>query len=193
VLTSAIAATTVLSQLDGELVVSANGFLSRAACAAGDRPENFYMVGSMGLAGAIGLGLALAQPGRGVVVIDGDGNLLMGLGCLPLIAERAPRRFLHVVLDNGLYASTGGQRSIADAVDLAAIAAAAGYQHVRTVDDEAQLGRAVPELLRVVGPAFLRVKVADRDAQPGPRVPHEPERIAERFRQAIADRVVAGA
>jgi thiamine pyrophosphate-dependent acetolactate synthase large subunit-like protein len=123
VLTSAGACATVLARLDDELVVAANGHISRDACAARDRPGSFYMVGSMGLAGAIGLGLALAQPLRGVVVIDGDGNLLMGLGCLPLVAERAPARFLHVVLDNGSYASTGGQRSIAGAVDLAAVAA----------------------------------------------------------------------
>ena len=188
-LTSAGACAIVLARLEDELVVAANGHISRDACAARDRPHSFYMVGSMGLAGAIGLGLALTQPRRGVVVIDGDGNLLMGLGCLPLVAERAPPRFLHVVLDNGCYASTGGQRSIAGAVDLAAIAAAAGYRHGWTVAGEADLDDAVRELLRVEGPALLRVRVgADGDA-PGPRVPHAPKEIAARMRTATRDAI----
>jgi thiamine pyrophosphate-dependent acetolactate synthase large subunit-like protein len=184
VLTSAAACATVVSHLDDELVVSANGHISRDVCRAGDRPQSFYMIGSMGLAGAIGLGLALAQPQRGVVVIDGDGNLLMGLGCLALIAERAPSRFLHVVLDNGCYASTGGQRSISDVVDLAALAAAAGYRHVRSVTDDADLADALRELLAADGPTFLRVRVAAGGEGPGPRVPHAPREIAERVRAA---------
>ena len=109
-MTSAAAIATVLSRLDDELVVAANGSLSRETfAAAADRPRTFLIIGSMGLAGAIGLGLALVAPAEGVVVIDGDGNVLMGLGVLPMVAERAPARFLHVVLDNESYASTGGR------------------------------------------------------------------------------------
>jgi thiamine pyrophosphate-dependent acetolactate synthase large subunit-like protein len=193
VLTSADACATLLARLGDELVVAANGHVSRSAFATRDRPHSFYMVGSMGLAGAIGLGLALAQPHRSVVVIDGDGNLLMGLGCLPLIAERAPPRLLHVVLDNGRYASTGGQRSIADTVDLAAVAAAAGYREARTVAGDDELKHALGELLRCAGPSLLRVRVSADGDEPRPRVPLAPPEIAERMRAAIGDAVAPSA
>src|SRR5690606_25141592 len=95
-----------------EPAIHANGYIGRESHAVADRPENFYMIGSMGLASAIGVGLALARPDRRVVVFDGDGNLLMGLGTLALVAAVAPANLVHVVLDNGVYGSTGGQRSI---------------------------------------------------------------------------------
>lgn len=185
-MTRAGAIAAVLARLGDELVVAANGFLGREAFGAADRAENFYMIGSMGLAASIGLGVALARPERRVVVIDGDGNLLMGLGSLPMVAERAPARFLHVVLDNQAYASTGGQRAITDTVDLAALARGAGYPHVRRVDAEADLSAALDDLLAAEGPAFLLVKVDAVDpAPPAPRVSHAPEQIAHRFRAAL--------
>ncbi len=173
---------------DDDLLVAANGSLSREAWAAAPgRGATFAMIGSMGLAGAIGLGLAMATPDRRVVVLDGDGNLLMGLGTLPMVAERMPARFLHVVLDNHAYASTGGQRSIADTVDLAAVAAGAGYPHVRTVPDGEDLAAALADLLQQTGPAFLLVEVATvAVADLPPRVPLAPDELADRFRQAMA-------
>jgi sulfopyruvate decarboxylase subunit beta len=186
--TRAEAIAAVLALLgEGELVVAANGMIGREAFAARDRPESFYMIGSMGLAGAIGLGVALAQPRRRVVVLDGDGNVLMGLGGLAMVAERQPANFLHVVLDNESYGSTGGQRSISDRVPLAAVAAAAGYAQAREVADEAALAAAVRELLAAPGPSFLLAKIAAGDVpdRPGaPRVAHDPEAIARRFRRA---------
>jgi sulfopyruvate decarboxylase subunit beta len=183
-LTRACAIDIVLSWLDDELVVSVHGFPSHETLAAMDRPENFYMIDSMGLAGAIGLGMALARPERHVVVIDGDSNVLMGLDALPMIAQRAPAHFLHVVLDNQPHASTGGKRSITDTVILARIAQAAGYRHVRHVESETDLGAAVDDLLRADGPAFLLVKIV-QGSKPAPCVPHSPEMIADRFRRAV--------
>ncbi len=95
--------------LTDELVVHCNGFISRISHHLRDRAANFYMIGSMGLASSIGLGLAMAQPGRRVVVFDGDGNVLMNLGALGSIATLAPVNLLHVVFDNEQYGSTGGQ------------------------------------------------------------------------------------
>jgi sulfopyruvate decarboxylase subunit beta len=189
VLTSSAAISAVFARLDDEdLVVAANGSLSREAWAAAPgRGSTFTMIGSMGLAGAIGLGLAMAVPHRRVVVIDGDGNLLMGLGCLPMVAERAPERFLHLVLDNQAYASTGGQRSITDTVDLAAVAAGAGYRHVRTAIDSPGLEAALDHLLGRIGPGFLLVKVVPVAAADLPRrVPLAPADVADRFRGAVA-------
>jgi len=87
------AITMILGQIRDELVVAANGWISRETCAAHDRAENFYMLGSMGLASSIGLGLALAQPERRVVVFDGDGNLLMALGTWRWLRNEARRTF----------------------------------------------------------------------------------------------------
>ena len=175
----------VLAHLGDEVVVSANGWISRETCAAADRPENFYMLGSMGQASAIGLGLALTRPERRVVVFDGDGNLLMVLGVLAMIAERRPVNFLHVVFDNEVYGSTGGQRSLSAQVALDEMARAAGYARAARATEAAELNTAVAELIATPGPSFLLVKVAPEADGEAPRVPHEPEWIAERVRRTI--------
>jgi sulfopyruvate decarboxylase subunit beta len=186
------AVATVLARVRDEVVVSANGWISREACAARDREANFYMLGSMGLAAPIGLGIALAQPARRIVVLDGDGNLLMTLGTLAMIAAQHPARFLHVVLDNERYGSTGGQRSLSETVALDELARATGYAHVRRTADADELDDAVAELLQANGPAFLLVKVAPEADGDAPRVPHAPETIAERVRAALgADAIAA--
>jgi sulfopyruvate decarboxylase subunit beta len=178
------AAAAVLAALGSELLVAANGMISREAFACRDRPESFYMIGSMGLAAAIGLGVALARPERRVVVLDGDGNLLMGLGSLAMVGERRPANLLHVVLDNEAYGSTGGQRSISDCIALEKMAEAAGYPWVRRVEDEEALVDGLRDALAARGPALLLVKVSPEDAPGTPRVSHAPEDLAERFRQA---------
>lgn len=89
------------------LIVSTCGFTSRELFNAADRPENFYLVGSMGMSAPVALGLALARPERTVIALDGDGSLLMNLSVLPLVAASGTR-LLHVVVDNGMHESTGG-------------------------------------------------------------------------------------
>ena len=174
----------VVAALGDDVVVTANGWIGRETCAAADRPENFYMLGSMGLAAPIALGIALAQPERNVVVFDGDGNLFMTLGVLATIAEQRPANLLHIVFDNGVYGSTGGQRSPSQHVALDALALAAGYAAV----DRATTAEELDERLRrrPAGPAFLLVKVAAEADGDAPRVPHEPEEIARRVRDAVA-------
>jgi len=127
------AAGAVLELLTDELVVVCNGFLSREVFALRDRPENFYMIGSMGQAPAIGLGLALAQPRRKVVVLDGDGNVLMALGTLATVGALAPKNFVHIVFDNEVYGSTGNQPTLSRTVRLEQMAKAAGYRNVERV------------------------------------------------------------
>ncbi|HEY0141169.1 MAG TPA: thiamine pyrophosphate-dependent enzyme [Thermoanaerobaculia bacterium] len=174
----------VLGRVNDALVVTANGWISREACAINDRRENFYMLGSMGLASSIGLGLALTHPERRVIVLDGDGNLLMALGALAMVAEQRPANFVHVVLDNEIYGSTGGQRSLSKEVELDAIARAAGYAHVRRIEGLLDLD-VLEEMMAAHGPVFLLIKIAPLADGIAPRVPHEPERIAQRFRSAI--------
>ncbi len=177
---------TLLTLVEEELVVCANGLLSREAFAERDRPASFYMIGSMGLASSIGLGLALARPARRVLVLDGDGNLLMGLGTLATIADAAPPNLLHVVIDDGVHATTGGQRASSVAVDLARLAEAAGHRWVRSVDDAAALPEALRALLGAEGPAFLRVHVGRSGHPAPPRVSLAPAEMADRFRLAAS-------
>jgi phosphonopyruvate decarboxylase len=176
-----------VSALGREAVIHANGYVCRESFAVRDRPENFYMIGSMGLASSIALGLALARPDRHVVVFDGDGNLLMNLGILPMVGGgstgRAPA-LVHVVFDNGVYGSTGGQLSPSRGVRLDAVAAACGYTRAVSVDTADGVARAVREALAVDGPSFILARVST-DEQPVPRIPYTPEEIRDRFRGAI--------
>jgi len=178
---------------DDVLAVSANGFISRALFKS-DRPENFYMLGSMGLASSIALGLAASLPGRKVLVYDGDGNLLMNLSTLAVAAALAPRNYYHVVLDNGSYASTGEQPTHSRSVDLARMAEAAGYRTVLRLSKSASVKEvtgAMKQLFAAEGPAFLHVPLeqpapgaAGKREPPGRRVTHTPEEIRDRFAAA---------
>ena len=90
-------------------IISANGFMSRDLFEVSDKESNFYMIGSMGLASSIGLGIALKNPKKQVFVFDGDGNILMNLGSLVTIGSLKPKNLVHVVFDNNSHESTGGQ------------------------------------------------------------------------------------
>jgi thiamine pyrophosphate-dependent acetolactate synthase large subunit-like protein len=171
--------------------VHANGFICRESFSLGDRPQNFYMIGSMGLASSIALGVALARPEGPVVVLDGDGNLLMNLGILPMIGGGPlagggrPVDLVHVVFDNDVYGSTGNQASPSRHARLDAIAAAAGYRYTAGVTEAGAVGDAVATALRRGGPAFVLAKVTAEE-QPAPRIPYPPEEIRDRFRGALA-------
>ena len=171
---------------DGTVCIHANGHIGRAGCAARDRDECFYMIGSMGLASSIGLGVALAQPRRRVLVLDGDGNLLMNLGALATIAAARPPNLLHVCFDNGAHASTGGQPTVSDRVPLDEVARAAGYRFVGRVETRAALAAEAPAFLAREGPAFLLVRIAlGPPGPPAPRIPHVPEAMTARLRRAL--------
>lgn len=175
--------------LEDELVVTANGQAARYLYSARDRPENFYMLGSMGLAAPIALGLALACPQRRVVVFDGDGNLLMGLGHLAMIGERQPSNLVHLVFDNGTYASTGGQRAISDRVDLGAVAVAAGYRQAVRVAELAQLHAAAVTALQAQGPSLLSIVTTPGGIHGKGRVEVTPLEITSRVRKSAGRQV----
>jgi len=128
------------------LLICNIGYPSRELFSVRDRPENFYMLGSMGLASSIGLGLALARPEKRVMVLDGDGSLLMNLGSLASIAHHAPDNYLLVILDNCCYGSTGSQPTCTRlGTDLAAVARAAGVRRVRRAEGREELAEALME------------------------------------------------
>ena len=168
------------------LIVHANGFISRESFNLDDRAGNFYMIGSMGLASSIGLGIALNVPNRRVVVLDGDGNVLMNMGSLALIGAQRPANFLHVVLDNEAYGSTGNQRTITDRVALEKIAEASGYINVRRAGSLGELQNSVQDLLSMDGPSFLLAKISvDQAPRDIGRIVHEPKEIARRFMKNV--------
>src|SRR6202035_4578163 len=149
-----------VTALGAEPIVHANGYICRESFAVKDRIENFYMIGSMGLASAIGLGVALAAPTRATVVFDGDGNLLMSLGILPMIGggpimgRGRPANLVHVVFDNALYGSTGNQASPSRAIGLHRVARAAGYERSVAVAGADEIRDAVTTALCGGGPSF---------------------------------------
>jgi sulfopyruvate decarboxylase subunit beta len=116
----------IMKNIDDELIVCNIGFPTRELYEINDRNENFYMIGSMGLASSIGFGLALARPDKDVVVIDGDGSLLMNMGSLVTIFANNPRNLTWIVIDNGAYGSTGNQDTYAQKIDLVEIAKSVG-------------------------------------------------------------------
>src|SRR3974390_441517 len=121
-----------------EAVIGGIGNANFDLFAAGHRPQNFYMLGSMGLACPIALGVALAQPERGVIALEGDGSILMSLGCFATIATLKPRNLTMIIWDNGLYQITGKQvTATSHATDIVAVARAAGIANSEWVRDEA--------------------------------------------------------
>jgi sulfopyruvate decarboxylase subunit beta len=123
-------------------------------------PSHIDIVGAMGSASSIGLGIALAQPGRKVIVMDGDGSLLMQLGSLVTIAGAAPENFLHIVFENGVYATSGGQPLPAEGrLDVEMLARGAGFAHAARFDDASAFKAALPDLLNRQGPVFVTLQI----------------------------------
>jgi len=174
----------ILDLLTDQPVIICNGFPSREAFKLADRPTHFYMIGSMGVAPAIGLGVALSKPAKKVVVLDGDGNVLMGMGTLATVGALKPKNFLHIVLDNEVYGSTGNQPTLSRVVRLEQVAKAAGYAHVERVREREDLVYELKEMLGKDGPSMLLVKVTEQ-AEDVDRVLLEPREITRRFMKAI--------
>jgi thiamine pyrophosphate-dependent acetolactate synthase large subunit-like protein len=153
----------------------------------GQRPENFYMLGSMGLAIPIAFGVALAQPHRHIVALEGDGSLLMQLGCLATVAEQAPKNLTMVVWDNGMYQITGGQPTASSTTtDLVAVARGCGIANSAWAADEDEFDRLFAAALDQGGPTLIAARIDD---QPGTgTTDRDPVQIRQRFMQGIGVR-----
>lgn len=176
----------------GEIVVAGIGNANFDLFAAGPRPENFYMLGSMSLAVPIALGVALAQPSRRVFAVEGDGSMLMNLGALATVAMVAPQNLTVIVWDNGTYQITGGQAAAtAEATDLVAVARGAGITQSAWARDEAEFERLVAESLAGRGPRFIGALV---NQEPGAGRPErDPVLVKDRFMRGIGVRASAPA
>jgi thiamine pyrophosphate-dependent acetolactate synthase large subunit-like protein len=175
----------LLSERKDLLVVAGLGSTAWDCTAAGDSPLSFPLWGAMGQAAMIGLGLALAQPARRVLVLTGDGEMLMGLGSLATIAVQKPANLSIVVIDNERYGETGMQAThTASGVDLAGIAAAAGFNNSSIVSAQGQIEGLNRAVRQTPGPNFAVVKVR---AEKIPLVlpPREGALLKARFRRAL--------
>jgi sulfopyruvate decarboxylase subunit beta len=165
----------VISELlSDELVVCNIGIPSKELYSVKDRPENFYMLGSMGL--------ALSQP-RPVVVFDGDGAILMNMGSLATIAYYRPNNYKLIIFDNAAYGSTGSQTTLAEKVDVAEIVKGCGLNcFVLTTEDE--IKNVLTEQLKVQEPLVFIVKISKNNAKLPP-IDKTPEEIKNRFMEII--------
>jgi thiamine pyrophosphate-dependent acetolactate synthase large subunit-like protein len=175
----------LVSACPNALVIAGLGSATYDLYAAGDRDSNFYLWGAMGGAAAMGLGLALAQPSRPVLVLTGDGEQLMGLGALATVGVQRPANLAIVVLDNGRYAETGMQRShTALGVSLPAVAAACGFAWTLDIAEMEALAPLGARVQAMQGSGLARIKVR---AEEVPRV--LPSRdgvwLKNRFRSAL--------
>src|SRR4051794_9265838 len=170
-----------------EAVIGGIGNTNFDLWAAGHRPQNFYMLGSMGLAFPIALGVALAQPKRRVFGLEGDGSLLMQLGCLSTIATLAPENLTMVVMDNGVYQITGAQPTPAAPVaDIVAIAIASGLHDSVWAADEEDFELLIDQPMSTSGPPLTGVR--SDDSPDGGAARRDPVQIRERFMHGMGVR-----
>lgn len=173
----------IIAAADGRPVVFSTGYACRIAQAIADRPTHFYMTGSMGLASSIATGIA-GQTGRTTVVVDGDGSVLMNpVGLLTAGAQPA-LPLVHLVLDDGRYASTGGQ-AVPVRPDFPALARASGYRRAEMVSRVADLVESLDAALAGTGPTFVHCVVTGVEPPVPARVGAELGQHARRFRSAL--------
>ncbi|WP_051888220.1 phosphonopyruvate decarboxylase [Streptomyces seoulensis] len=170
----------------GTLLVATTGKTARELERDFDRPENLYVVGSMGCASSVALGVALYAEGRPVAVLDGDGAALMRLEAMAAIGRRQHTGLTHILLDNEAYESTGGQPTASAGVDFCAIATACGYRATYDVSDAGELRSAVRRAQRDGGPQLIRVRIAPGSDPRLGRPALRPPQSAARFMEAVS-------
>tara|TARA_Y100001970_G_scaffold287929_1_gene413831 strand:+ start:1853 stop:2401 length:549 start_codon:yes stop_codon:yes gene_type:complete len=160
------------------LVLSTTGMISREVFSHDDRQENFYMIGSMGLASSFGLGIAKSNPDKKIIILDGDGSFLMNLGAAACIGFYNTSNIVHIILDNFSYESTGSQNSISNKIDLCNIAKSSGYKFVDEIInfDINKISFDKKEL------SFYRIHVGIESNEEISRVAHTPEEITSNFK-----------
>ena len=162
-----------------------NGYNARTLCAIKDQPQFFYMLGSMGLCPTLAAGFSHCTS-RPVIAVEGDGNALMGLSGFPVASAAAQGSFVHLVIDNGLYESTGGQQNLSPQVDFLQMALGAGYDLAYRPEDLSSLEALLKWALQQSQRIFFHVLTSAKDGIIHPRVSYHPYQITERFREAVS-------
>lgn len=181
------ALSTILRNLKKDVaVISTLGLISRELFGLGERDQIFYMTGSMGLASSIGLGIALNKKIK-VLVIDGDGSLLMNMGSLVTIGSVKPHNLIHLVLDNRAYASCSEEASHSTSVRLEKVAKVTGYRFIKVVNTTQELAKALKKVFKINdGPSFILAKIKLGGERNLPRI-LDLRKIAERFRKFLSN------
>ena len=173
----------VLEEIDNEIIISANGFISRDLFELKEKKTNFYMIGSMGLASSIGLGVAIKNPKKIIYVFDGDGNILMNLGSLVTIGSLRPKNLIHIVFDNNSHESTGGQPTNSSKVNLEKIAKETHYK-IFIIKSKTKLLSVLSKIKNLQGPIFLLIKISTSNER-SRRVSWEPKTIRDRVMKSL--------
>ena len=164
-------------------IISANGFVSRDVFEIFDKPSNFYMIGSMGLASSIGLGVALKNPKKRIFVFDGDGNILMNLGTITTIGKLKPKNLIHVVFDNESHESTGGQPTNSSVIRIEKLAKIVNYKTFK-ISSKEMLKKSLKKIKKMDGPLMLLIKIETTQIK-SKRVGLTPLEIKKRFVHSI--------
>jgi len=167
-------------------ILGTTGYTGRELYAINDRSGNFYMAGSMGCVSSIGLGISTVRSGR-VIAVDGDGAILMRMGALATNGYQRPENLVHIVLDNGMHESTGGQATVSASVDLCAVAAACGYRNVFETRSPEEL-RDLLSQHDLSGITFIRARTIPGSPENLPRPTQRPEELSKRFAAFLQNR-----
>jgi len=170
---------------DDTAIVATTGKCGRELFTLADRPQHLYQVGSMGCASAMGLGVAL-NVDRPVLVLDGDGAALMKMGSFATIGAQAPGNLIHLVLDNGVHDSTGGQATVSPGVDFARVAIGCGYPNAVICDSRSGLERALTQAAGTPGPHMIHLRISQGSLAKLGRPTVKPPEVARRFKDFLA-------
>lgn len=164
------------------VLIASTGFNGRELYAIEDRPNQLYMVGSMGCAASLGLGLSLVRPDKKIIVIDGDGAVLMRMGNMATVGVYGGDNYFHLLLDNHVHESTGGQATVSSVVDFQAVANACGYQGVSSVKKQCE---GITGFLQMQAPALMLVDTCQGVPEGLPRPSLKPADVARRLMRHI--------
>ena len=173
----------ISERINNSPIIAANGFISRDLFSSSEKKTNFYMIGSMGLASSIGLGIALKNPKKRIFVFDGDGNILMNLNSLVTIGSLQPKNLIHIIFDNNMHESTGGQPTYSNQIDISKIAKTLRYTTF-SVRTKKSLENTLGKIRGMKGPILIVVHI-DKSKEKSPRVDITPEKIKSSFMAAI--------
>ena len=173
-----------IEEIRSDPIIAANGFISRDLFNVYDKESNFYMIGSMGLASSIGLGIAIKNPKKRIFVFDGDGNILMNLGSLVTIGSIKPKNLIHIIFDNASHESTGGQPTNSKQVKIKKIAKGANYTVYET-NNKKKFRSILKSTRKNSGPTMIIAKIQTKKII-SKRITHSPLKIKSRFMNSIS-------
>ena len=168
-----------------DLLIATTGYTGRELYSIGDKPNQFYTVGSMGCASSLALGVAIRSKKNRVITLDGDGALLMRMGALATIGYYRPKNFLHILLNNELHESTGGQSTVSHSIDFCKIAISCGYERVISARSLDHLKEIINDKTNVLTFCLLNIEPGIEDKLPRPEI--MPLDVAKRFKKKIKE------